>query len=226
MINESSSYTGRRAFLRTGMAGIGSWALSSLLAGETAATTLGTHFPPKAKRVIFLYMMGAPSQVDLFDHKPELLKNSGKPIPESLLKESMFAFITGRPDLLGSPYPFQKAGDSGIMISDLLPKIREIAGELTFIRTMHTDEVGHAAAELFLQSGFARVGRPSFGSWVSYGLGTMNKDLPAYVVLSASPTYNGSNTWTSGFLPAAHQGVRLRSGPEPLFYLSNPPGIT
>jgi len=206
---------------------IGSWALSSLLADDLAAAPKqAPHFAPKAKSVIFLYMMGAPSQVDLFDHKADLQRLDGQPIPESVLGETTFAFVKGRPNLMGSPYRFSQHGQSGSWFSELLPSMAKVADDLTFIHTMQTDEFGHGAAEMFLQSGFGRLGRPSFGAWVSYGLGSENKNLPAYVVLAPGATFNGSMTWTSGFLPSLHQGVKFRAAGDPIFFLSNPPGVT
>ncbi|MDX2181129.1 MAG: DUF1501 domain-containing protein [Bryobacteraceae bacterium] len=218
----------RRAFLSGSAFGLGSIALSTLMATSKALgaeAPVSTHFGAKAKRVIFVYLIGGPSQVDLFDPKDELRRLDGQKIPESILATSKFPFISGTPNLMGSPYKFARHGQSAAHFSELLPQFASVADDLAIVRSMQTEEVGHAAAELFFHTGFARLGRPSFGCWTAYGLGTENQNLPSYVVLSGQPTYAGSNTWGAGFLPSRHQGVKFRSGQEPIFYLRNPEGI-
>ena len=228
----------RRTFLKRSGVGIGGMALGSLLAqsmfGASNGRTAGaanphaprpTHFAPKAKRVIYLHMVGAPSQLDLFDHKPELLKYDGKPCPEDFIKGKRFAFLRGHPNITASKYKFQRHGKSGAEISELLPNLAKVADELAIVKSIHTDEFNHAPAQLFLHTGFGRLGRPSFGSWVTYGLGSENSDLPAYVVLLSGPLAGaGTSLWSSGFLPSVHQGVQFRSSGEPVLFLNNPAG--
>ena len=222
----------RRTFLQRSGLGLGAFALGSLLNESLGAAVPGkaassrpTHFPPRAKRVIYMHMYGAPSQIDLFDPKPELRKYDGQPCPEDFIKGKRFAFIRGHPSLSASPYEFQRHGQSGAEISELLPHMASIADELTIVKSMHTDEFNHAPAQLFLHTGFGRPGRPSFGSWVTYGLGSENEDLPAYVVLNTgAPAGAGTNLWSSGFLPSAHQGVQFRSQGEPVLFLDSQPG--
>src|SRR6185503_990513 len=160
------------------------------LAAAPAADPLAPkkpHFAPKAKRVIYLHMIGAPSHLDLFDHKPELNKRDGQECPAELLAGRRFAFIGGKMTLAGSRYKFTRHGKSGLELSELLPHLAAVADELAVVKTLHTDEINHAPAQLFLHTGFGRGGRPGFGSWVAYGLGSENRDLPAYVVLLSGP---------------------------------------
>jgi hypothetical protein len=216
--------TRRQFFRRTGL-GLGSAALAALLHDETASASPRTHFPPKAKRVIYLHMIGAPSHLDLFDYKPELVKRDGQPCPESLLAGRRFAFIGGKMTLAGSPFKFTRHGKSGLELSELLPNLATVADDVALVRTLHTEEINHAPAQLFLHTGFGRGGRPGFGSWVSYGLGSASKDLPAYVVLLSGPLGGaGTAMWSSGFLPSQHQGVQFRSGKDPVLHLTNPQG--
>src|SRR5687767_2011912 len=223
-MNPLATATRRQFIRRTGL-GLGSAALAALLREETAAAAPRTHFPPKAKRVIYLHMIGAPSHLDLFDHKPELVKRDGQPCPESLLAGRRFAFIGGKMTLAGSPFRFAKHGKSGLELSELLPNLATMADDIALVRTLHTEEINHAPAQLFLHTGFGWGGRPGFGSWVSYGLGSASKDLPAYVVLLSGPLGGaGTALWSSGFLPGQHQGVQFRSGKEPVLHLTNPPG--
>jgi hypothetical protein len=230
----------RRTFLRATGLGFGGIALSQLLTHSlfAAATDskLGTpnskpsakplpHFAPRAKRVIYLHMVGAPSQLDLFDFKPELEKFDGKPCPDDFIKGKRFAFLRGHPNIAATKFAFQRRGQSGAEISDLLPHLSRVADELTFVKSVHTDEFNHAPAQLFLHTGFGRLGRPSFGSWVTYGLGSENEDLPAYVVLLSGPLAGaGTSLWSPGFLPSVHQGVQFRSSGEPVLFLNNPAG--
>lgn len=221
----------RREFLRQGTLGIGSLALSHLLNKEMRASTtsrplLQPHFTPKAKRVIFLHMVGGPSQMDTFDPKPELDKWDGRSLPEELTRGQKFAFITPDARAIKSLYSFAPQGDSGIVMSELFPYLATVADELTVIRSMKTNEINHGSGELLLHTGHGRFGRPTFGAWTSYGLGTENSDLPSYVVLKDQPPNSGPAGWGCGFLPSKHQGVLFRTGAEPLFYLENPEGVS
>lgn len=216
----------RRAFLRAGATGLGSIALQSLLAADDGATEpAGPHFAPRAKHVVFLHMLGGPSQVDLLDPKPALAKYEGKPMPDSILKGKQFAFIPKGAGALASPFKFAQHGESGAWVSELLPHLAERADDLTVIRSMQTDEFNHGAGELFLHTGFGRLGRPTLGSWVSYGLGSLSDSLPTFVVLGTGPNTAGNSAWGNGFLPSVHQGVRFRSGAEPVHFLANPSGV-
>ncbi|MBL8694796.1 MAG: DUF1501 domain-containing protein [Planctomycetes bacterium] len=235
---ESLRHLTRRALLAEGWAGVGRMALASLFArdafggardGAPPSPLLPRppHFAPKAKRIIHFHMAGSPSQLDLFEDKPKLREYNGKPCPEDLFKKERFAFIKGVPKLLGSPYKFARYGTSGQEISELLPHLASIAGDVTFVRSMVTTQFNHAPAQFLLSTGHERIGRPSMGSWLSYGLGSANQDLPAFVVLLSgqySPD-GGAALWSSGFLPTVHQGVRFRSQGDPVLYLSDPPGI-
>ena len=214
----------RRAFLRAGAVGLGSIALRSLLAADDGEA-VAPHFAPRAKHIIFLHMLGGPSQVDLLDPKPALAKFEGKPIPDSILKGSQFAFVPKGAGVLASPYKFAKYGESGAWFSELTPHLAERADDLTVVRSMQTDEFNHGAGELFLHTGFGRLGRPTFGSWVSYGLGALSDSLPTFVVMATGPNTAGNSAWGSGFLPSIHQGVKFRSGAEPIHYLANPTGV-
>ncbi|MCE7974201.1 MAG: DUF1501 domain-containing protein [Leptolyngbya sp. PLA1] len=185
------------------------------------------HFPARAKRVIFLHMAGAPSQIDLFDPKPMLARHDGQPAPEELIKGERFAFIRGTPKCLKSPYRFEKHGRCGMELSELLPHTAGIADELCLVRSMHTDHFNHAPAQLFVHTGSQLAGRPSMGSWVTYGLGTENQDLPGFVVLVSNNNPDGGTAlWSSGFLPTVHQGTQFRSAGDPVLYVSNPPGVS
>jgi hypothetical protein len=226
----------RRTFLKRTGVGIGAIALGSLLKESLFARDLAKgsgnavaarppHFAPQAKRVIYLHMVGAPSQLDLFDHKPALLKFDGKPCPEEFIQGKRFAFLRGHPNIAASRYTFARHGRSGAEISELLPHLANVADELAIVKSIHTDEFNHAPAQLFLHTGFGRLGRPSFGSWVTYGLGSENQDLPAYVVLLSGPLAGaGTSLWSAGFLPSVHQGVQFRSSGEPVLFLNNPDG--
>ncbi|HVJ87082.1 MAG TPA: DUF1501 domain-containing protein [Caulifigura sp.] len=219
----------RRCFLRRGGASLGLAALASLLNGEASAAPAVDHrgpdVRPRAKSIIFMHMIGAPSQLDLFDHKPELVRRDGEVCPESLLEGRRFAFIGGKMTLSGSKYRFSRHGHSGQEISELLPNLAGIADEIAIVKTVHTEEINHAPAQMFLHTGFGRGGRPGIGSWVNYGLGSENQNLPAYVVLQSGPVGGaGTSLWSSGFLPSVYQGVQFRSSGEPVLFLSNPPG--
>lgn len=237
--NHSLRELTRRTLFREVGYGIGGLALSSLLGADAFGGGLpsanqgtlragGLHFAPKAKNVIFLFMAGAPSQLDLFDPKPTLLKYDRQPCPEEILKGERFAFIKGTPKLLGSPHKFERAGQSGQWVSELLPHFKEIVDDVAIVRSMHTDQFNHAPAQLFMNTGFQLPGRPSFGSWLSYGLGSENKDLPSFVVLLSgiSSPDGGKSCWGSGFLPTVHQGVEFRSSGDPVLFVSNPDGVS
>jgi hypothetical protein len=209
----------RRALLAR--AGLGALALRTL-GGERPAGP-----PPRARRVIYLHMEGSPPQHDLFDWKPRLVAHDGEPCPAELLRNERFAFIKGHPKLLGTPYRFAQHGASGAWVSELLPHLARVVDRVSFVRSMHTDEFNHAPAEFFLHTGHARIGRPSIGAWVAWGIGSENSDLPAYVVLlSGGKTPSaGKSVWGSGFLPASYQGVELRAHGEPVYYLADPNGV-
>ncbi len=221
----------RRAFIRNGGLGLGSAALSSLLAndlpviGADPAARPGPHFAPKAKHIIYLHMIGAPSHLDLFDYKPALQKHDGEKCPDELLKGKRFAFIGGEMTLAGSAYKFAKHGRSGAEMSELLPHLATVADDICILRGLHTNEINHAPAQMFLHTGFGQGGRPSMGAWVTYGLGSENRDLPSYVVLlSGPPGGAGTSLWSTGFLPSVYQGVQFRSSGDPVLFLSNPEG--
>jgi hypothetical protein len=208
----------RRAFL----GGLGAAALSGVL---PAALRRGGEAP--VKRVIYLHMAGSPSQLDLFQPKPTLVEHDGEDIPAEFVANERFAFIKGTPKLLGSPYAFAQHGESGHWFSELLPEMAKQADKMAFLHAIRTEQFNHAPAQIFLNTGHARIGRPSMGAWLSHGLGTANPDLPAFVVLLSGQfgPSGGAACWSSGFLPTVHQGVRLRSQGDPVLYLSEPGGV-
>ncbi len=230
---------GRRALLQQTGFGLGAFALSQLLQSESiagSASSKGTlaarppHFPAKAKSIIYLHMVGAPSHLDLYDLKPELQRRNGEPCPKELFESGKFAFVRDLPNLLGTStdkkYQFTRSGQSGLPLSNLLPHLQGVADELTLIKSLHTDEFNHGPAQMFMLSGFGRFGRPSIGSWLNYGLGTENQDLPGFVVLITGNVLGaGSPAWGSGFLPSVYQGVEFRSQGDPVLFLSNPKGM-
>jgi hypothetical protein len=226
----------RRALLGRTAMGVGSLALATLLHEDVlrssahAAAINSTHFAPKAKRIIFLFMSGGPSQLDLFDPKPKLAELSGEPMPESLTKGERVAQLQGQKLVcVGSKFKFAKFGQAGMDVSELLPFTSRVVDDITLIRSMRTEAINHDPAVTFFQTGSALPGRPTMGAWMSYGLGSENRDLPAYVVL-VSGTGQGQNLhtryWESGFLPSVHQGVQFRSQGDPVLYLSNPTGMS
>jgi len=226
----------RRHFLRDCQTGIGGMALASLLANDSPAAEASIPnpvapkqppFAPKAKRVIFLHMAGSPPNLDMLDYKPELVKRTGQPCPQSFLKGKRFAFTTGVPKLLGTPHKFSQYGQCGAWVSDVLPHIGDIVDELAMIHSVQTDQFNHAPAQLMLYTGSQRMGRPSLGSWVTYGLGSENENLPGFVVLISGGTNPsaGKSVWGSGFLPTVYQGVQCRSQGDPVLYLSDPKGM-
>lgn len=225
----------RRHFLKSAGAGLGAMAFASLgAAGATDPTSSPDplaprkpHFAPRAKRVIFLHMAGGPSPLELFDYKPTLARLHGQDCPESLLAGKRFAFIRGVPKMLGPQANFRQHGESGAWISDHLPHLGRVADKIAFLKAMRTDEFNHAPAQLLVHSGSPRLGRPSMGSWVTYGLGTENANLPAFVVLlsgGAAPDA-GASVYGSGFLPTVYQGVQCRTKGDPVLFLGDPEGI-
>ncbi|MCI0464704.1 MAG: DUF1501 domain-containing protein [Gemmataceae bacterium] len=229
------AFTRRQLFQRLG-SGIGALALTTLLEPELFAQAQPPngslvprrpHFAPRARSVIYLHMVGAPSHLDLFDHKPALQRHNGELVPQHLIEGQRFAFLRGRPRLLGTRFRFARHGRGGLELSELLPHLAGVADEITVVKTLHTEEFNHAPAQLFLHTGFGQFGRPSIGSWVAYGLGTENQDMPAFVVLITGRTAGAGNSlWGAGFLPTVYQGVQFRSTGDPVLFLSNPPGIT
>lgn len=220
----------RRHFFQGPGFGLGALALASvtredLFAQQVAAAA--PHFAPKAKSIIFLFMAGAPSQLDLFDHKPKLNELDGQPCPEELIKGERFAFIKGVPKLLGSPHRFARHGQSGAEISHLLPHLTKIVDDIAIVKSMHTTQFNHAPAQIMMNTGHQIPGRPAIGSWLSYGIGSENKDLPAFVVLLSglNAPDGGKSCWGSGFLPSTYQGVEFRRAGDPVLFLSNPEGM-
>ena len=215
----------RREFLKHTGAGIGAMALSSVLNGSDTAAQR-PHHRPRAKHVIYIHLVGAASQLDLFDYKPELVKRNGQKCPDHMFKGKQLAFIREHPVLLGTRFKFQKHGQAGLELSEHLPKLGGVADELCLVKSIRTEHFNHAPAQLFMHSGFGRFGRPGIGSWVSYGLGTENRDLPSYVVMiTGSVAGAGNSLWGSGFLPTVHQGIEFRNNGDPVLFLSNPKGI-
>ncbi|CAN5310228.1 DUF1501 domain-containing protein [soil metagenome] len=224
----------RRHFFRECGYGVGKAALASLLcANARAATPVANplapkppHFPGKAKAVIHLFMAGAPSQLDLFDYKPELAKLEGKPLPPEVIKGQRYAFI--RPDaaVLGPRFKFAKHGKSGAELSEVLPHLAKVADDICILKAVHTDQFNHAPAQIFFNTGFSQPGRPSIGAWAVYGLGSEAKDLPAFVVMSTgSGISGGAANWSSGFLPTVYTGVRFRNQADPILNVSTPTGF-
>ena len=232
----------RRELLNSFGMGLGGVALAEMLgkaalgdgpAADGAGGVLGGfHFPPKAKRVIYLFQSGGPSQLDLYDHKPLLNEKDGEQLPDSVRGDQRLTGMSGNQSsipLAGSPFKFAQYGESGASLSELLPYTAKIADRLCFIRTMHTESINHGPGVTFMQSGSQIPGRPSIGAWLDYGLGNAHEDLPSFVVLitknkGGQPLM--SHLWGSGFLPTKHQAVRFRSGADPVLYVNNPPGVS
>jgi hypothetical protein len=234
----------RRHFLRQCHVGLGGIALASLLGGGARATSsLGPstgpgevaaplaerppHFPARAKQVIFLHMAGAPSQLEMFDYKPQLVERDGQLCPQAYLEGQRFAFIKGHPKLLGTMYQFAQYGASGLWMSSLLPHLSQVADDLTIVRSMTTEQFNHAPAQLLMHTGSQLLGQASLGAWATYGLGTMNQDLPGFIVLVSggnSPDA-GKSVWGSAYLPGVYQGVQCRSAGDPILFVDNPPGM-
>ncbi len=190
--------------------------------------TMAPPFAPKVKNVIFLHMAGAPSQLEMFDYKPELLKLHDQDCPQSLLEGKKFAFIRGTPKLLGPQANFRQVGEAGNWVSDNLPHFKQVIDEVAFLKAVHTDQFNHGPAQLLMHTGSPRLGRPSLGSWVTYGLGSENQNLPGFVVLTSGGKVPsaGKSVWGSGFLPSVYQGVQCRSQGDPVLYIEDPKGMS
>jgi hypothetical protein len=231
--------TTRRQFFRQTGFSLGAIALGALLGRDgrlTASAPYGSvnplapkppMMPARARSVIYLHMSGAPPSLDLFDWKPELARLHMQPCPESLLEGERFAFIQGVPLMLGSPYKFARHGRDGVWVSETMPHFAEIVDEVTLVKSMHTDQFNHAPAELFIYTGSPLPGAASMGSWITYGLGSENQNLPGFVVLLSGGTdpTGGKSLWGSGFLPSVYQGVQCRARGEPILFVNNPPGM-
>ena len=228
----------RRHFLRDCTTGLGAaWLAAQGGAAFGAGATrdlsrplapMQPHFAPKAKRVIFLHMAGAPSHLELFDYKPELAKFDGKECPLRFLEGKNFPFIQGVPKLMGHRFPFQQHGATGAWLTDRLPHFARVVDDVCFVKSMHTDQFNHAPAQLAMHTGYSTLGFPSMGSWVTYGLGSTNENLPGFIVLlsGGKTPDSGKSAWGSGFLPSVYQGVQCRSKGEPVLYLGNPDGVS
>ena len=223
----------RRWFLKECSVGLGTLAAMELLSGDLSADGQSgplvpkqPHFPPKIKRVVYMFQAGAPSQLELYDPKPELAKRNGQLPPPDLLKGYRAAFINPNSALLGGKFSFAPKGQCGMELSEVLPKIGSISDDIVLIRSMQTDAVNHAPAQIMMNTGSQQFGRPSLGSWTLYGLGSESKDLPGFVVLtSAKGTSGGASNYGSGFLPTTYAGIPFRSTGDPVLYLSNPKGV-
>ena len=227
----------RRQFLADCGVGLGKVGLASLLAGAPHAGGPGSltssalaarppHFAPRAKAVIHLFMAGAPSQLELFDHKPELARLEGKPLPPSIIGDQRYAFIQPDAAVLGPRFAFAAHGESGAVLGAPLPHLAKVVDHLCFIRSMHTDQFNHAPAQLLLNTGFQQPGRPCLGAWALYGLGSATNELPAFMVMSTGSGLSGGTAlWSSGFLPTLYTGVRLRNGADPILNVATPDGI-
>ena len=226
----TSLLNNRREFFGDAGISIGSLGLASLLNADESSGSgadRDPHFAPKAKAVIYLFMAGGPSQLELFDDKPKLTELSGQKPPESFMKDRRFAFLKGTETLLGSRRKFGRYGDSDVSLSDLLPHHQSIADEVCWLKGMHTDVFNHGPAKIFMQTGSPQPGRPSMGSWVTYGIGSESQNLPGFVVLQSGPRgpRGGSALWSSGFLPTQHQGVPFRGQGDPILNLRSPQGF-
>src|SRR3954452_6196812 len=231
-----STALARRWFLRDCAVGLGAAALGELAsAGKASAATAPAgplsprpaHFPAKAKNVIYLFMAGAPSHLELFDNKPELAKWDGKLPPAELLKGYRAAFINPNSKLLGPKFKFDKYGQSGAELSELLPHLATVVDDIAIVKSMMTDAFNHAPGQILMNTGNQLFGRPSMGSWVTYGLGSESQDLPAFIVFSSGKKgpSGGNSNWGSGFLPTVYQGVQFRGGSEPVLFLNSPGGV-
>lgn len=222
----------RRTFLSKGIGAMYLATLAGAGVGRACAEASASpmprpHRPPRARRVIYLHMAGSPSQLELFDYKPELAKWDGQDCPDRYLQGKRFAFIVGTPKMLGPQYPFAQHGESGAWVSDRLPHFAKVVDKVSIIKSMHTSEFNHAPAQLLLHSGSPRIGRPSLGSWTLYGLGSESEDLPGFVVLVSGGKVPsaGKSVWGAGFLPSVYQGVQCRAKGDPVLYASNPDGL-
>ncbi|WP_165073180.1 DUF1501 domain-containing protein [Paludisphaera rhizosphaerae] len=230
----------RRHFFRECGVGVGKMALASLLMqqsqGGARASEIAIpgdpmaprapHYAPKAKRVIFMFMAGAPSQLDLFDNKLELTRHDGKPIPAEVVKDQRYAFIRPDASLMSSRYKFGRYGESGAELSEMLPNLAKVVDDIALVKSMHTDQFNHAPAQIFMETGSPFPGRPAIGSWAVYGLGSESTDLPGFVVLSSGAGLSGGAAlWSSGFLPTSFQGVPFRSKGDPILDVASPSGV-
>ncbi len=199
-----------------------------LHAADNPLSPLQPPLVPRAKRVIYLHMIGAPSQLELFDYKPDLKKLNGKDCPQEFLEGKRFAFIQGTPKMLGPQYPFAQYGESGGWVSDRLPHFSKVIDDVCFIKTMQTDQFNHGPAQLMVHTGQSRMGSPSIGSWVTWGLGTENSDLPGFIVLLSGGRQPraGKALWSAGMLPSVYQGVQCRSAGDPVLNIANPTGVS
>ncbi len=218
---------GRMAAGRMAAATAGAAALSTAQEARAAMSTARPpHFAPRAKHVIHLFMAGAPSQLDLFDYKPKLVEFEGKPIPPEVIGGQRYAFIRSDAAVLGPRFKFAKHGQCGAQIAEVLPHLAKVVDDICLIRSTHTSQFNHAPAQIFFNTGFPQPGRPSIGSWVTYGLGAETSDLPAFVVMSTGAGISGgAANWSSGFLPGSYTGVRLRNQGDPILNVGNPAGI-
>ncbi len=238
---EAKRLVSRRYFFRECGLGLGSVALASLMNGDVLASNdtppqskvlnplapKGSHFAAKAKRVIYLFQAGAPSQLDLFDYKPELVKYNGQAVPKELVKDQTLAFIRPDAGLYASEFKFARHGQSGAELSEALSHLSHVVDDIAIVKSMVTDAINHAPGQIFMNTGSVQFGRPSMGAWITYGLGSETQDLPAFVVLSsAGGTSGGASNWGCGFLPTVYQGVPFRRTGDPILALSNPRGIT
>jgi hypothetical protein len=226
MTPQPGQFVSRRYFVQDLALGMGGMALGSLMQpGASAARRAMPHFAPRAKRVIFMFMAGGPSQLDLFDPKPALLKYEGQQVPDDVLKGAELPFIERDAALMASPFKFAQYGQSGATLSELLPHLAKVVDEIALLRSVHTDAFNHAPAQLLISTGHLQLGRPSMGAWIDYGLGSETSELPAFVVLnSAGGLSGGAACWGNGFLPSVYQGVQFRSQGDAILFVSNPPG--
>ena len=221
----------RRWFLRQCGLGVGKLGLASLLAGSRQAAAEGfvpqpAHFPGRARAVIHLFMAGAPSQLEMFDYKPALVKYDGKPLPPSVVGGQRYAFIRPDANVMAPQFKFARHGQSGMELSEMLPHLAGVADNITLIKSVYTDQFNHAPAQILFNTGFSQPGRPSIGSWATYGLGCMTRDLPSFVVMSTGGGVSGgAANWSSGFLPTGYTGVRLRNQGDAILNVANPHGI-
>jgi hypothetical protein len=234
MSHNHKKVTTRREFLTKTSLGLGAMSLASLLnpaslLGMGFGSATGTQLVPKAKRIIYLYMSGAPSQLDLFDYKPQLIKMDGQNLPQSILGDRLTGTVAtqGSLPMVGTRWNFKQHGKSGMWMSDLMPHMSQITDELCMVNSMHTESVQHEPAQMFNLTGSELAGRPTFGSWISYGLGSDNENLPSFIVLQTDGLEGPfAGLMSSAFLPAEHQGVRFRGGKDPVLFLNNPAGVS
>jgi len=228
ILAESRNWLSRRAFLSSTGMGMGAFALNLLASRDEARASAlpRPHFAPKAKSIIVLHMVGAPSHLDLFDYKPELQKYDRKLAPKDFIEGKRFAFLRGHPKLLGTPYEFQRHGQGGAWVSELMPHLGSVSDDICYVKSVHTTEFNHGPAQMVFHCGVNRRGNPSLGSWVNYGLGSPNENLPGYVVfISGNLPGGGNSLWGNGFLPSVYQGVEFRSEGDPVLFLGNPDSV-